>query len=159
MSLIPPPTPSVKPTILFGSLTGLCLIFFVSAVIVGSNTGELESKIIVPLGTFVNNTLDALKNIQIHTTESRVINNSVNINNTIQEHTVNTVTNTETNIRYINPTSTRVYVQPNYVSPTPNPTIVQQNAEFNAKWDEIKAQQEQSLRDFCQKMPSASVCN
>lgn len=158
---------SFRANIVFGILIAFVVIDSSSAFVLGSKTGELNKKIMQPIQ---NNIVGAFKTIAevLKESKTQTINssysNSVNIN--IQNSVAITSVPAKVNInnrsvpavkqQIIIPTTHYIY---RFDTPTPNPTVVQWNKDFDQKWNEMQKNQEQSLKDFCQKMPSASVCH
>lgn len=157
---------SFRTNIVFGILVAVVVIGSSSAYVLGSKTGELNKKITQPIQ---NNIIGAFKTIAEVLKESKTptinssYSNSVNINIQNSVNITSAPTQVNINTKSIPPVKQQIVPTVHYIyrfdTPSPNPTVVQWNKDFDQKWNEMQKSQEQSLKDFCQKMPSASVCH
>jgi flagellar motor component MotA len=141
--------------IILGILIFLFLLFSSLTIINGTKTGELSKKIINPLKSFASSIYKSFREEK----KSQSIETIVNINTESSFSTSSGLIEIDNNRNSENskfPNSRPT--QYNWVTPAPNPTVIKWQENFDKKWDEMQQNNEKSLKDFCQKMPNASVC-
>lgn len=128
------------------------LTFFVGS---GLKKGELQTKVINPiksalvsLGKKIETAVKEDSAPRVRSTSTVIINNQTSVNESAKG-SVRIIQNGKT-IQSIDYSST----QPT----TPNPTILKFQQDFETTSNQIKTQNAESLKNFCAKMPSASVC-
>lgn len=137
----------------------------VVVVIVGTQSGELNRKIVQPFNSFAKSLVAAFQSIPAArttvTTNTYVATSSSSViiinNEGTKKVSTGTPTRKPTTVPAVKVTSSPVRI--NFVTPTPNPTLVKWQEDVKKKQEEMQKSFEESKRKVCAQMPDAPGCN
>lgn len=156
------PTPGKNSFILW-ILPALILSSGGSAIYQGSKTGELNTKIVKPVQDTLKKTAEIIRSKEDSTSSpSLKINTQINVNSTSSDTVrINSNTDSGINQRTNEGKSTPInnqFTVPVYNTPTPNPTDVQWQKDFDATWNQMQKDYNEAKAQTCAKIPEAPGC-